>query len=249
MLGRNFSGNGDVLGVIRDAHETVDGARGPRALAPSRGSVITSSIRVPDEVDGGDGPGYYVQDGGYPELVDWLVETANVPGLVARAVRFFEDEALSRFRRSLQPDLDEQFENLIGDGFSSGSVLPLLGMGLDTPGGAMTLRDGFLELDWNRNDSRGYLDRVQMTMARVATELGAKFLADPISRFHGKLITVHAVGGCAMANDPRDGVVDVNGEVFGYPGFTIADGSVMPGPVGPNPSFTIAALADRFADS
>jgi cholesterol oxidase len=23
----------------------------------------------------------------------------------------------------------------------------------------------------------------------------------------------------------------------------------MPGPVGPNPSFTIAALADRFADS
>jgi cholesterol oxidase len=23
---------------------------------------------------------------------------------------------------------------------------------------------------------------------------------------------------------------------------------VMPGPVGPNPSFTIAALADRFAD-
>ena len=27
-----------------------------------------------------------------------------------------------------------------------------------------------------------------------------------------------------------------------------ADGSVMPGPVGPNPSLTIAALADRFAD-
>jgi cholesterol oxidase len=26
------------------------------------------------------------------------------------------------------------------------------------------------------------------------------------------------------------------------------DGSVMPGPVGPNPSLTIAALADRFAD-
>jgi choline dehydrogenase-like flavoprotein len=32
------------------------------------------------------------------------------------------------------------------------------------------------------------------------------------------------------------------------PDLPIADGSVMPGPVGPNPSFTIAALADRFAD-
>jgi cholesterol oxidase len=28
----------------------------------------------------------------------------------------------------------------------------------------------------------------------------------------------------------------------------IADGSVMPGPVGPNPSNTIAALAHRFAE-
>ena len=38
------------------------------------------------------------------------------------------------------------------------------------------------------------------------------------------------------------------GNVFGHPGLHIADGSVMPGPTGPNPSFTIAALADRFAD-
>jgi cholesterol oxidase len=38
------------------------------------------------------------------------------------------------------------------------------------------------------------------------------------------------------------------GEVFGYPGLYVADGSVMPGPVGANPALTIAALADRFAD-
>jgi cholesterol oxidase len=44
------------------------------------------------------------------------------------------------------------------------------------------------------------------------------------------------------------GVVNAWGEVFDYPGMYIADGSVLPGPVGPNPSLTIAALADRFAD-
>lgn len=43
-------------------------------------------------------------------------------------------------------------------------------------------------------------------------------------------------------------VVDSRGGVFNYPGLYVADGSVMPGPVGPNPSFTIAALAERFAD-
>ncbi len=58
----------------------------------------------------------------------------------------------------------------------------------------------------------------------------------------------HPVGGCAMAEHPRDGVVDTWGEVFGRPGLFVADGSVMPGPVGPNPSFTIAAVADRFAE-
>ena len=50
-----------------------------------------------------------------------------------------------------------------------------------------------------------------------------------------------------MGRDDR-GLVDPYGSVFGYPGLYVADGSVMPGPVGPNPSLTIAAVADRFAD-
>lgn len=52
-----------------------------------------------------------------------------------------------------------------------------------------------------------------------------------------------------MGRTIDEGVVDsVSGEVFGYPRLHVADGSVMPGPVGANPSFTIAALANRFAD-
>ena len=62
------------------------------------------------------------------------------------------------------------------------------------------------------------------------------------------MITVHPVGGCAIGLSKEDGVVDLQGEVFNYPGFVIADGSVMPGPVGPNPSLTIAALSNKFAE-
>ena len=63
------------------------------------------------------------------------------------------------------------------------------------------------------------------------------------------MVTVHALGGCPMGRDAGEGVVDSWGRVFGAPGLHVADGSAMPGPVGPNPSLTIAALADRFADA
>ena len=51
-----------------------------------------------------------------------------------------------------------------------------------------------------------------------------------------------------MGRHPEEGVVDAYGEVFGFPGLFVADGSVMPGPVGPNPALTIGALSDRFAE-
>jgi cholesterol oxidase len=51
-----------------------------------------------------------------------------------------------------------------------------------------------------------------------------------------------------MAGNDQEGVIDRDGEVFGYPGLYVVDGAAMPGPVGPNPSLTIAAFADHVAD-
>jgi len=60
-------------------------------------------------------------------------------------------------------------------------------------------------------------------------------------------MTVHPLGGCPMGTGPHDGVVDAVGRVFGADGLYVADGSIMPGPVGANPSLTIAAVAERIA--
>ena len=68
----------------------------------------------------------------------------------------------------------------------------------------------------------------------------------PGGRF-GRLITVHPLGGCPMGENAHDGVVDSYGRVFGAEGLYVADGSIMPGPVGANPSLTIAAMAERIA--
>jgi cholesterol oxidase len=51
-----------------------------------------------------------------------------------------------------------------------------------------------------------------------------------------------------MGSNENEGVVDPYGEVHNYAGLYVVDGSVMPGPIGPNPSLTIAAFANRCAD-
>jgi len=61
-------------------------------------------------------------------------------------------------------------------------------------------------------------------------------------------VTAYPLGGCPMGKDAAHGVVDEHGEAFGHPGLFVADGSVLPGPVGANPALTIAALAEHFAD-
>jgi cholesterol oxidase len=51
-----------------------------------------------------------------------------------------------------------------------------------------------------------------------------------------------------MGRHVAEGVCDENGEVFGFPGLHVLDGALLPGPVGANPSLTIAAVADRACD-
>ena len=59
-------------------------------------------------------------------------------------------------------------------------------------------------------------------------------------------VTAHILGGAVMAAGPEHGVIDVNHEVFGYPGLYVMDAAAIPANLGVNPSLTIAALAERF---
>ena len=103
-------------------------------------------------------------------------------------------------------------------------------------------------MDWTTKTSVHYFAQVRRVMQDIGGQLGARFEDNPIWHLGRRVITVHPLGGAPMGRHAGEGVVDAYGNVFGHPGLHIADGSVMPGPTGPNPSFTIAALADRFAD-
>jgi cholesterol oxidase len=62
--------------------------------------------------------------------------------------------------------------------------------------------------------------------------------------FFNRPTTAHILGGCPMSESPERGVVDSNFKVHGYPDFYIADGSVIQGNIGVNPSLTITAVAE-----
>jgi cholesterol oxidase len=243
-LGTRFGGNGDLLTFALEAKHP-DGS--PRPLDAAFGPVITSAIRVPDALDGGEGRGFYVEDAGYPEFLSWILQATQGPGALWRYRRVAARLVLSLLRREPEVDLSAEVSELLSDTRLSAGSLPLLGMGRDIPDGKMTLRGGKLDVDWRKGKSGPFFDRLGDFSRDIAEAVGAKFERNP-TWYLGRLITVHPLGGCPMGRSLDEGVIDPYGEVFGYPGFTIADGSVMPGPVGPNPSLTIAALADRFAD-
>jgi cholesterol oxidase len=246
MLGQRFSSNGNLLTFVFNAREKTDGVARPRLLEPSRGPVITSAIRLPDQGDGGDGPGGYIEDAGYPLFLDWALELTR-PHALGRLAAFAGRRLWTLLSGNAASNLGRELAAVIGSGTHSATSLPLAAMGRDRANGVIRLRHGRLDIDYDVDDSRETFDRLRATAAEIAQVWQGDFQPNPIKAF-GRAVTVHPLGGCPMGRHRGEGVVDAYGEVFGYPGLFITDGSVLPGSVGANPALTIAALADRFAD-
>jgi cholesterol oxidase len=242
-LGTRFSGNGDLLAFIEGKSQAgrpgsfVDAAGGP---------VITSAIAVADRLNGGVGRGFYIQEGGLPIFASWLVEATGVLALLRRLWLFVRRYLRGLLRLTADSNLSAELGAAVGAGAARKWVLPILGMGRDVAGGRMDLAGKWLDVDWPARPSRRYFETLRGTMRDIAKACGGRLRDNPMWLLR-RTITVHPLGGCPMGRDASTGVVDSYGQVFGYPGLIVADGSVMPGPVGANPSLTIAALADRFA--
>lgn len=249
-LGTHLSGNGDFVASATKCRESGNGKQVQRIIEATYGPAITSTIRIPDALDTGEGEarGFYVQDAGYPNFVNWILQTLSIPSDLGEWLhigghlikRWLEGEA--------ETDAGGYIAQLFGTTDASACVLPIGGMGRDYPTGTMRLHDGKLYVDMNDHLSDSYYARVHQQMEAISSALQGQ-MTDNLFWQLNRLVTVHPLGGCIMGRTSSEGVVNTYGEVFNYPGLYIADGSVMPGPVGANPSLTIAALSDRTADA
>jgi cholesterol oxidase len=250
-LGTRFSGNGDLLTLAIKPRDRRTGK--PIPIEAGIGPTITLTLRFEGDRDEGAPPsspgrGFYLQDGGYPDLLNWLIQAAVLPAQLIRGWYTVKQLVLGLLGRNTDTDISAELGALLGDASLSAGILPLLGMGREMPIGKLGLRNERLTAEWTIDRSADYFESVRAAQKQLAEELGAKFRDNPAWHFGRRVITVHPLGGAPMGRNATEGVVDAWGQVFGHPGMYIADGSVMPGTVGPNPSLTIAALADRFAD-
>ena len=248
-LGRHVTGNGDFLAYAYDGTADADavGVGARSYLSPLVGPTITSMV---DRRDTDDDDGVLMQDGTIPSslaalmplglfLAAWFGRT----GTRRQKARRLRSELWSLLRTPWRGPVRR--------------TLTFLGMGFDAATGRIDLDgEGRPVLSWPEGANGGWMDEADSLFHRAADALGATYLRSPVwkSPLGNKYLTVHPLGGCVMADDATGGVVDDLGRVYAgsrgtavHEGLWVADGSVVPVPLGVNPALTITTLAERTA--
>jgi cholesterol oxidase len=246
MLGRNFSANGDFLGFVVGTKPPAD---------PNYGPIITQATDFNLLNDFAREHAFVLEDASYPALAAWFVEGAKPGFLYLGPIwRLLRDWRARMKGRTTGPLGFALADLLSGD--SSYHTAVLLFMGVDRSNGTMTLgSDGFLDLDWPTADSAPLYD----AMLRAGDDFRRQTDADHFFALPTwwwplrKNVSVHALGGCVVGDDPTSGVTaaepDKFGQVHGYEKLYVADGSILPNAVGANPTATISALSEMVAQS
>ena len=77
------------------------------------------------------------------------------------------------------------------------------------------------------------------------SKIGLEALA--LRAYSTRVASAHVMGGCTMAKEEKDGVVNVYGRHHQVENLSVLDGSVFPTSIGANPQLSIYGLAWRAA--
>ena len=244
-LGRRFSGNGDFLSFV---------VNGERPANPNYGPVITQAVDFNLLEDFDRDRAFILEDASYPAFLAWSIEGVRLPIYGARVLVRTIRNVKRRITGGTMGRVGYIFRDMLRDDRSHTSSV-LLFMGLDRANGTMTLdKNGYLDIDWPTERSMS-LYKVILDAGKTfrTWARGKKFI--PLPNWWWPVrnnVTVHALGGCILADSPDSGVTSAApqtmGQVFGYTGLYVADGAIVPTAVGANPTATISALAERVAE-
>jgi len=274
-LGEHFSGNGDVLAFGFDN----DWQCGPmedetHQIAPING-VGVGCNKVP--VEQYPGPcitgmidmratrdparGVVVEEGVIPGVLAPLLPAALFMAAAQGSDFFRYGTALAQAKITAAATLGEAIQDPSGDmtqlayeGAVSRTQTYLV-MSVDDAAGRLALEGEQLRIDWPRAGASPVIANDNEVLRAVNGAIRGQFIPNPLwSQGMGqKLVTVHPVGGCGMADSADKGVVDARGRVFAssqgadvHSGLYVCDGAVLPGAAGVNPLLTISALAERI---
>jgi len=252
-LGHRFSGNGDMVGLIYNADIPVNGIGLGKRPPDPRNPVGACSTGL---IDGRAGvpleDGYIMLDGAIPgALGKWLPYVFGTLG--ALTGRDTDGGVWDHVQERVRVWQSKLFGPYAGAVKHTQSCLMVTH---DDANGEMRLEGDRLVLNWPGVGGQRPFARADEAMHAAARAVGGTYVPNPVwhALLGRKLITGHPLGGCVMADDARDGVVNHLGQVYRGPsgtavheGLYVLDGAVVPRSLGVNPLLVITALAERTA--
>ncbi len=238
-LGEGISANGDLMTFAFDTPEIIHamgvGAAADRIRGPGPGTlgmITFSDVGVPGQT-------ILVEDG---VLISPLVSLAPL--------------------HVLSHGKPWQAIKTLYHGAKSGPLSRtqvFLVVGPDNGKGRLVLERDRVQLVWEGAASHPYYQRAEAFMKALAEQAEGVFAKLPLSEplMGSRPVSVHPLGGCAMGEDRKTGVVDHKGRLFDgaasqpdgvHAGLYVCDGALIPAPLGINPLLTITALAERILE-
>lgn len=258
-VGCGFSTNGDMLAAAYGRDETVQGiSKGPCEQGRDAGIGPT----ITGYVDRRATDGVLIQELSVPCALRGLFgEISSTQHTLSSLDRVNPGTHVSG------QDFDDPF-SIDQEALDATSIYAMLGD--DGAAGRLvlpegTVREASIEVDWSGLGRHELFRRQMGVLRRLVNDagLGGTVIANPLWQplpesldyltggQAGPVLTVHPLGGCRMAADGSQGVVDHLGCVFKgegeevYRNLVVLDGSIVPRALGVNPALTISALALR----
>ena len=238
-VGRNFSGNGDHVGVAVMEEERIRHVLGLQR-APG---VAYEGLPIGRPIGS---MSYDRLDPSAPEFSRFSLQQiyfpaiTNVLGQARGATPSWFGVAKKQMRHQWRSWLtllamtEDDNEGVFGPPPPAGAFTRLAanGIGLST-----------LTMTPTANTRQGW--DLADAEARAITERDGLGRFMPWSEDPAGAVTAHPLGSCRMGDDPATSALDDRNQVRGHPGLYVTDGSAVPTSLCVNPSLTIAALAER----
>lgn len=251
QLGHRFTGNGDVIAFSYNTPDRVNGF-GHSSHIPADAAVGPTIAAMIDERGNAPGQsGAMIQEGAIPGALG-LPLRFGAP-VMARATRLLGDATFDFRMRHIWREIDSAMRGVRHGALARTQTF--LAMGHDDGNGEMWLRNDRVRITWHQAGYQEVYKVIARRLQEITKVMKGRYVINPFwSRLFGRrLMTVHPLGGCCMADDRAHGVVNATGEVFDaatgdvHPGLYVCDGSIVPTSLGTNPALTISALAEHIA--
>jgi len=265
QLGEKFSGNGDMIASAYQQTKTVNSIA-KEEIQPQKRGVGPTITGIIEAGKSPQGEAYVFEELAIPAGIRQIFEELTTTSELLSHLNKTD------FSRHKNGPVNNDICAINPDAMAKTSVLAAFGD--DGSQGRLKLNpdsgNGCITAHWPGLGQHPLFDSQikQLRQLSQNSDIKGKIIPNPMWKFlpddmdflaesdlRGPLLTVHPLGGCAMADNGCDGVVNEYGQVFKgeqngsavYQDLVVLDGAIIPTALSTNPALTISSVSLRAA--